>query len=115
MKRLFLILTFTIALLPAVLSAQNLRWEEVNPAAAKQLVTPGFEVSSSNEEEGVEIFAANGYIYISTDHEIPVRVVSILGQPLGEGRLKAGTYRMPMKSRGIYIIKAGMATLRVTL
>lgn len=114
MKRLLIILAIAIGLVPVAL-AQTLRWEEVHESVASQLKKPGFEVNSSNEEEGVEIFASNGFIYISTDHEIQVRVVSILGQPLGEGRLRPGTYRLPMKSRGIYIIKAGMATMRVTL
>lgn len=115
MRRVLLSLLLIVSSVPALWSAPGLRWEEVNDSAARSFIHMNPETKIPGEEEGVEIFARDGYIYISTDHDIPVRVISILGQLIGEGNLHPGVYRMPMKSRGIYIIKAGMATVRVTL
>lgn len=100
--------------MPLFVSAAGTHWEQVNDSLSSATVHINPD-NAAEAEEGVEIFVRGGYIYIVTDHEISARVFSILGDLIGDGQLKPGVYRMPMKARGIYIIKAGMATLRVTL
>ena len=115
MRRLVFILTALAGLVSVSSSALTIKWEEVSDSSVYAIAKSDSNAKHPVQEEGVDIFARNGYIYVVTDHEIPVRVVSILGQLIGEGRLRPGIYRMPIKSRGIYIIKAGLATVRVTL
>lgn len=92
------------------IEARTLSWEIVDSAGQFSQ-----QVSLPSDEPGVEIYAERGYIYVRTDHEIPVSVYSILGQLVGSGVLQPGLYRMPMNAKGIYILRAGMSTLRVTL
>lgn len=115
MKKTLLLLTLALASILSINAVGNMRWEEVNDTLTRRSLSLETNAASASQEEGVEIFARDGYIYVVTDHAIPVQVFSILGQLIGEGRLQPGVYRMAMKSRGIYIVKAGMATIRVTL
>lgn len=96
--------------------ARQTGWEEINDTALiSTMPPPDVDIKRPPQEDGVQIFVRNNYIYVVTDHEIPVRVFSILGDLIGEGKLHHGVYRMPIKARGIYIVKAGTSTLRVTL
>ena len=55
------------------------------------------------------------YIYIHSDKPITVKLFSILGQLISQETVKAGTHRIHLKSRGIYILRAGTATRRITI
>lgn len=103
------------ALAAATLTAAGTPWEQVNDSLPGATLHLGPDANNAETDQGVEIFVRGGYIYIVTNHDVTARVFSILGDLIGDGQLKPGVYRMPMKARGIYIVKAGMATLRVTL
>lgn len=103
------------AFFAGTLMAKPIKWEAVNDSLVRSFIEITTDVKYPREEEGVKIFARNGYIYVVTDHELPVQVFSILGHLIGEERLKQGIHRLPINARGIYIVKAGLATLRVTL
>ena len=55
------------------------------------------------------------YIYIGVDRPTTVKLFTILGQPVSQVNLPAGTSRFKVSARGIYILKIGSATRRVTI
>lgn len=65
--------------------------------------------------EGLEVAVKDQVIYISTDRAIDVKVFTILGQLISSETLGPGTHRLQVKSRGIYILKAGSVTRRITI
>lgn len=65
--------------------------------------------------EQTKVGSANGCIYLTTEQRIEVKVFTILGQMILTQTLEPGTYRLPITSRGIYIVKIGSATHRIIL
>ena len=89
---------------PAIASAPQ--WEAV------QLASVGAPVS---DQDKMEVTVRDGYIYVYAPRAVEVRVMSIVGQLISQKNLPAGVSRLRMKARGIYILKAGDVTLRVTV
>lgn len=56
-----------------------------------------------------------GIVLISCDRPVCVKVYSILGQLITQKQMQAGTVRLNMDARGIYILKADNATRRISL
>jgi len=84
-------------------------WEQVQPLQS---------VTSRNDdgnEERLEVTVRDGYIYVTTRRPVTVRVMTILGQLISQQNLPEGTSRLKVTSRGIYILKAGSQTHRVTI
>ena len=92
-----------------------IKWEEVDTLSPNTTLFKGVSPQSNDAEEGIEIFVKDRYIYVVTDHELKASVYTILGQIIVTEDLKPGVYRLPINSRGIYIVRAGVATMRVTL
>lgn len=67
------------------------------------------------DNDGPDVWARDGYIYISAQRPVTVKIFSILGQLISQESVPAGTYRLHLASRGIYILKAGALTRRITL
>ncbi len=84
-------------------------WEEARDTATRT------EMSERTESEQIEIYARDGYVYINTPHPTTVKIFSILGQLISQSDIPAGIYRQRIPSRGIYILKAGTITRRVTI
>lgn len=83
-------------------------WEEINtsiPAIAQTI----------DSDSDTDIAVHDGYIYIHTDKTVTVKIFSILGQLISQETVKAGTYRIRIHSRGIYILRAGTTTRRITI
>jgi len=95
----------------------------VPPVAGAPSRPPRWEVvesdTSGDPGEGagdrVEVSARDGYIYVTTPREVNVKVFTILGQLVSQGRLPAGTSRLRVNNKGIYILKTGSFTCRVTI
>lgn len=86
--------------------AANPAWEEVPTSqAALERV----------EAEGIEIHTRDGYVYITTVRPSTVKIFSILGQLISQENISAGTHRLHIESRGIYILKVGSVTRRITI
>lgn len=56
-----------------------------------------------------------GTVLISVDQATTIKVYSILGQLITQKQVNAGTVRLRIAARGIYILKAGSATRRISL
>ncbi len=83
-------------------------WEEVtSPSPAV--------VQSLDTEAQIEITVRDGYIYIWSQHPVTVKLFSILGQQLHQETVPAGLHRLKMGSKGIFILRAGSLTRRITL
>lgn len=65
--------------------------------------------------EGPDVRVADGYIYISLKQPANVALFTILGQLIVSQHLKPGYYRFKTGTRGVFLLKAGSATRRVTL
>ena len=57
----------------------------------------------------------DGTVLISVDQATTIKVYSILGQLITQKQVNAGTVRLHIAARGIYILKAGSATRRISL
>lgn len=94
---------------PAALAqkaAPKARWEMVDVLPA-ELMEP--------QNEHVEVIVRDGSIYVSTPRPAQVKLFTILGQLVAQGQINAGTARIRPAGRGIYILKAGSFTCRVTI
>jgi hypothetical protein len=63
----------------------------------------------------VEITVRDNYIYVWCDKTINIKIFSILGQQISHETLKPGLHRIKMASRGIYILRTGTTTRRITI
>ena len=72
-------------------------------------------VSEQDDSERFEVSVKNGYIYITTSRAVTLRLYSILGQLVTQQPVQPGTTRIKAPSRGVYILKAGSVTCRVTV
>ncbi|MDE6309511.1 MAG: T9SS type A sorting domain-containing protein [Muribaculaceae bacterium] len=102
-----LITTLAILLISAI--GWNAKaWEETDrvPASADR---------TQVDNDGPEIVVSDGWIYVNTTRPITIKIYSILGQLISQDSLPAGTFRLHVASRGIYILKAGAITRRITI
>lgn len=86
--------------------------------AAPVAPRPGVVVRStvSTTDDGdIEVVVRGLTIYVSTSRPIQVKIFTILGQLIVQQNVPAGTTRLSVKARGIYILKAGDATCRITV
>ena len=67
------------------------------------------------DAEDVDIATHNGYLYITTSRPVPVKIFTILGQPVSQTTLPQGTHRLRIGAKGIYILKIGSVTRRLTI
>ena len=79
-------------------------WESVELTAA-----------DNDTPVAVEVAVRDGYVYVTLSRRAHVKLFTILGQTVSQAELPAGTSRLRMSGRGIYILKAGDTTLRITL
>ena len=84
---------------------------------AVALTTPK-EISQFTDIEDTERFDVTvkaGYIYITTSRQVTIQLYSILGQLVTQQAIPVGTTRIKAPSRGVFILKAGTITRRVTV
>ena len=80
-------------------------WEHI------ELTSPA---GPDNAPVSVEATVRDGYLYLTIERDAPVKVFTILGQLVTSQQLGAGRWRLSLKVRGIYILKIGPVTRRVT-
>lgn len=89
-------------------AAPRATWEEVTSPAPTV-------VNNFDAEADVSVTVSDGFIYISSEKPVTVKIFSILGQLISQENLKPGMHRIKLDSRGIYILRAGSTTRRITL
>lgn len=108
MRQLLTIIAVTLWAL--TVSGAAPRWENVNTP-----VSGVPQVEQKVDDNGVEVAVSEGYIYIGTVRPVTVKVFTILGQLISQESLTSGTHRLRMTARGVYILKIGPTTRRVTI
>ncbi len=87
-------------------------------AAAK---APVWEVVETRDPEvgsaadDIEVVTRDNYIFITTPQPVEARVYTILGQLITTKKIAAGTVRLSLGLRGVYILKADTKTFRINL
>lgn len=84
-------------------SAQAPRWETVQT------------IVSELSDETFDVAVREQYIYVFSPQPVSIKLFTILGQLVSQGSLPAGTSRLRLNSRGIYILKAGDVTRRINI
>ncbi len=106
MRQIFAIIAIVIASLLA--SGAAPRWESID--------SPGTIFTEiSRESETAEVVVRDNVIYVSSPKPVNVKVFTILGQLVSQETLPAGIHRLQMKTKGIYILKIGTLTRRLTI
>lgn len=103
--RRVLILMMAVALVAVAAGAQ--RWEE-SPGNAPV-------VTERSEGDDITISTRDGYVYLTTSRRVTVKVFSILGQLISQDTVGPGTHRLRLATRGVFILKAGAVTRRITI
>lgn len=108
MKRRLISILAAAAVAIATVTAAQPSWEEVT--------SPQPSVVQSFEMDGqTEVIVRDGYIYIWSQKPVTVKLFSILGQQIHQETVQAGIHRLKLSSKGIFILRAGSLTKRVTL
>lgn len=108
MRKLLVTLILAVTAAAGSLAANSPQWEEVTaptPAVTKDM----------GQETETEIVVRDGYIYLWSDKPVTVKLFSILGQLISQETVKPGLHRIRLASRGIYILRAGTTTRRITM
>ena len=110
MKKIVQILAFVLLALTAVpvIGAAPVKtpvWEQVQSAMPL----------GGDDVDRVEVAVKEGYIYVTVSRPMTVRIYSILGQLVTQQSVQSGTTRVRIGSRGVFILKAGQNTRRVTV
>ena len=107
-KFIVILLTVVIATLTSVAAVPQ-RWEAVDAPARM------FTEMRSDPEAPAEMAVRDSFIYVATNRQVSVKIFTILGQLISQETLPAGVHRLSMSAKGIYIIKIGSSTRRVTI
>lgn len=67
------------------------------------------------KENDIEIRTTRGLIIITTNHQLQIKVFTILGQLISSDTIGPGTSQFTVNAHGIYILKAGDLTCKVAL
>lgn len=106
MRQFFLIAFVVISALLS--SGASPRWEAVD--APGRIFT-----EQRSDPDWTDVAVRDGAIYIASQRQVSVKVFTILGQLISQETLPAGTHRLTMSAKGIYILKIGTTTRRVTI
>lgn len=101
----------TVVLWAMTASGAAPRWESVDTPVEMEVISE----QKSDDSNVVEMTVKDGYVYIGTSRAVTVKVFTILGQLISQESLTAGTHRLRMTTRGVYILKVGSSTRRVTI
>jgi len=106
MRQLLAILLVAIAAMPS--AGISPRWEAVD-------VPERIFMEQRADPDWADVAVRDKTIYIVTQKQVNVKVFTILGQLISQETLPAGVHRLQMKTKGIYILKIGTTTRRVTI
>lgn len=103
------ILSLMILLTSFMAGAAERSWEEMERM-------PGDTTEQRLEAPGdVAVTVSDGYVYVAVNERTTVKMFTILGQLIVQETLSPGIYRYKLTTRGIYLLKIGSITRRVTL
>ena len=101
-----------ISCLAAFVAVPSLHAHSTWEAVRAERVTEAKQVLRTTD---IEVRAARGVIYVTTNRQVQVKVFSILGQLVSQETIGAGTSRLQLGAHGIFIVKIGDLTCKVAL
>lgn len=110
MRKFIACILMIIAVAVTSLASEPIKWQETTKVLRQNTM-----VSERTLPDGIEIYAADGTIYVRIQGKETVKVFTILGQLVNRSTLAQGTWELKINSRGIYIIKIGNHTQKVAL
>lgn len=93
------------SVLPPVAQAAAPVWEQAD----------GYGIVAAPDDSGISIAVADGYLWVRLARPMQVKLFTILGQPVAQASLPSGASRLKLPASGIYILKAGTVTKRITV
>lgn len=108
MRKLLIIFILALTTVVPAVAVNAPEWEEVTAPAVATAQT-------IDRDSELDIVVRDGYIYLWCEKTVTVKLFSILGQQISSRTLKPGMHRIKLSSRGIYILRAGTLTRRITL
>lgn len=102
------IISVWILVNPSSIGGAGRVWELVRPEKVVEARVVAKDVE-------IEVRALNGSIYVTTAHQVQIKVFTILGQLVSQETLPAGTSQLNIGTHGVFIIKAGDFTCKVAL
>lgn len=100
-------LILALASLLAALEVMARGWE---PLKAERT-----DVKLVVREAEVEIKSAPGVIVVTTSHQVPIKIFTILGRLVSSETLPQGSMQFLVPAHGVYIVKAGDLTCKVAV
>ena len=100
-------IALTVLALASALADAAPVWEKVAPVTT--------EITDATATDAYEVKLADNAIILTLTNRTSVKIFTILGQLVAEKQLEAGTWRLPLQARGIYILKVGTSTRRITI
>ena len=88
--------------------AANPQWETVRTTAERP-------DDGSEQSDRLEGTVHDGYVYVTVTRPCTVRLFTILGNLVSQRNLPAGSSRLRLKGRGMYLVKTDRGTRRVTV
>lgn len=107
-RRLILSIAAVAALTVSAAASKPSRWEQVTT------VVENVDLRQEGNE-AVSVITNEGYVYLTVRQPLTVKIFTVLGQMITQETLQPGTYRFRLSSRGIYLLKAGNLTRRITV
>lgn len=104
-KRIFLILVLLLSSAAGIAASEVLPQDDSSHNYSREYV----------ENEDIEINVKDGVVTITTSKTVTIKIFTILGQLITTETVKPGTKKFHIESRGIYILKAGSVTRRITI
>lgn len=108
-RKIFRFIASLLAFLPFVGIAQTTehQWQEA------KVINGNFKAISNQPD--IEVFSAPHVIMIKVNHDIDVRIFTILGKLVSQQHLTPGIYEYKMDSHGIYIIKTEESSCKIAI
>ncbi len=73
------------------------------------------QITTDSEADPVSLERRGNTILLTVQRTSTVKVFTLLGQPVSSEVLRPGTHRLTLRTKGIYIIRVGSWTRRVTI
>lgn len=103
-----LLAAVALATAPCIVAAPPVNEWEINSTTDDR---NGDEI----RREGIEVTVRDNTLIITLEQASKVELFTILGQRVAERRLPAGTSRLTLRQRGVYILKVGSNTIRINI
>ncbi len=117
-RNLFHTAIVALAAVMLLLAADSAAAQERTPArpAVWEVVqlTDGNTRGDGNRDIA-DVAVTDGKVTIAVERAVTVRVFSILGQLITQKQLAPGRHRLTLPTKGIYILKAGADTRRISI